>query len=290
MTLGPVDLGLLVITGVVAGAFGAVLGIGGGLFVVPVLVLGFGEPAQVAVAASLAAVVATSSAASSVYVQRGLANMRLGMTLELATTAGAIAGGLTAAVVPQRVVLWAFAGLTAVTARLMMRRGPAPEAGAGRTTGERRIGGEEIGRLGGFHLDPQTGEAVPYAVRRLTLGLGVSFVAGNVSGLLGVGGGFLKVPVMALGMGVPVRVAAATSNFMIGVTGAASLVIYFQHGFLQPLIAAPVALGVTGGALLGTKASPRIRAEALARALGVVLLVVALQMGLAAAGVWRVGR
>jgi uncharacterized membrane protein YfcA len=287
VTLSPVDLGLLLLTGVVAGAFGAVLGIGGGLFVVPVLVLGFGEPAQVAVAASLAAVVATSSAASSIYVQRGLANMRLGMTLELATTAGAIAGGLTAAVVPEDAVLWVFAGLMAVTAVLMMGRGPGYEGGV--RAGAGRVGGEEVGRLGGYHVDPGTGESVPYGVRRLPLGLGVSFVAGNVSGLLGVGGGFLKVPAMNLGMGVPLRVAAATSNLMIGVTGAASLVIYFQRGLLDPLVAAPVALGVTGGALFGTRVSSMIPVAAVARALGVVLLVVALEMGLAAAGVWHVG-
>ncbi|HEX9375418.1 MAG TPA: sulfite exporter TauE/SafE family protein [Actinomycetota bacterium] len=284
MTFGPLELGLLIATGAVAGALGALLGIGGGIFVVPVLVLGFHEPAQVAVAASLAAVVATSSTASSVYVERGLTNMRLGLTLELATTAGAISGGLTAAVIPEDAVLWTFAGFAGFVAVLMLRREPRKGAGSRRTG---REGGEDVGRLGGVTRDPVTGETRTYSVGRVPLGLGASFVAGNVSGLLGVGGGILKVPVMSIAMGVPLRVAAATSNLMIGATAAASLVIYLQRGFLFPLVAAPVALGVTAGALLGTRLSGRFRAAALARTFGVVLLVVAAQMALDASGVWR---
>ncbi len=269
MTFGPLELGLLIATGTVAGAFGALLGIGGGIFVVPVLVLGFHEPAQVAVAASLAAVVATSSTASSVYVERGLTNMRL---------------GLTAAVIPEDAVLWTFAGFAGFVAVLMLRREPREGAGSRRTG---REGGEDVGRLGGVTRDPVTGETRTYSVGRVPLGLGASFVAGNVSGLLGVGGGILKVPVMSIAMGVPLRVAAATSNLMIGATAAASLVIYLQRGFLFPLVAAPVALGVTAGALLGTRLSGRFRAAALARTFGVVLLVVAAQMALDASGVWR---
>jgi uncharacterized protein len=284
MALGPLQLGFLIATGVVAGAIGSVLGIGGGIVVVPVLVLAFREPVQVAVAASLAAVIATSSTASSVYVESGLANMRLGLTLELATTAGAIAGGLTAAELPQNAVLWAFAGFTALTAVVMLRR-PAARAAVPRPSG--RAGGEEVGRLGGFAADPATGERSAYSVRRVPLGLGASFVAGNVSGLLGVGGGFIKVPVMSLGMGVPLRVAAATSNLTIGVTAAASLVVYLQRGLLRPLVAAPVALGVVLGAVLGTRLSRFVRATALARAFGVVLVVISAQIALHAAGVWR---
>lgn len=285
MTLDVPQLVLLAVTGVIAGAFGALLGLGGGIFVVPVLVLGFHEPAQVAVAASLAAVVGTSSTASSVYVARGLANMRLGMTLELATTSGAIAGGLTAALVSQDAVLWVFSAFAALIAIVMLRRGLRARADAPRTG---RVGGEDIGRLGGYTTDEATGERGAYAVRRLPLGLGASFVAGNVSGLLGVGGGFLKVPVMSLAMGVPLRVAAATSNMMIGVTAAASLVIYFGRGLLEPLVAAPVALGVTVGAVVGTRVAGRVRSAVLSRVFGVVLLLIAVQMALTAAGVWHV--
>lgn len=285
MTVGVSQLALLVVAGVVAGGFGSMLGIGGGIFLVPLLVLGFHYPAQVAVAASLAAVVGTSSTGSSVYVARGLANMRLGMTLELATTTGAVAGGLTAAVVSEDAVLWVFAVVAAVIAVVMLRRGP--RAGVPRRRAG-RVGGEDVGRLGGYTTDEASGERSGYGVHRLPFGLGASFVAGNVSGLLGVGGGFLKVPVMSIAMGVPLRVAAATSNMMIGVTAAASLVIYLERGFLQPLIAAPVALGVTLGAVVGARLSGRVRSTVLARVFGIVLLVVALQMALAAVGVWHV--
>jgi len=151
--------------------------------------------------------------------------------------------------------------------------------------GEETTGYEAHGRLAGAFQSPRTGELVEYRARRLPLGLAVSFVAGNVSGLLGVGGGFIKVPAMRAGMRVPMRVAAATSNFMIGVTAAASLVIYIQQGFLYPLLAAPIAVGVTAGALAGTRASSLVSGRTLARLLAVLLLVLAVQIGLKAAGV-----
>jgi hypothetical protein len=286
--LSPLDLWLLSGVGLVAGALGAVLGIGGGILVVPVLVLGFGEPIRVAVAASLVAVVATSSAAGSVYVGAGLINMRLGMTLEVATTAGAVAGGLTATLLGERALLAIFAAFLAVTAFLLLRKGRTEEATVRPTSGERQ-GYEVVGHLRGAFYDLTRGGLVEYRVKRLPLGLAASFVAGNVSGLLGVGGGFLKVPAMHLGMDVPIKVAAATSNFMIGVTAAASLAIYVQRGFLIPLVAAPVALGVTIGALVGTRLSRRVRGTHVARLLGVVLAGVAVQIALRALGVVHVG-
>jgi len=286
MPLSPLDLWLLALVGVVAGGLGALLGIGGGILVIPVLVLGFAVPIHVAVAASLVSVVATSSAAGSVYVGEGLTNMRLGSTLELATTAGAIAGGLTAAFLPEKVLLLTFAAFLGATAVLLFAQrhgGGGAEAEAGR----RATGIEERGHLAGTYLDPRSGSRIHYEARRLPLGLAGSFVAGSLSGLLGVGGGFLKVPTISLGMGVPIRVAAATSNFMIGVTAAASLVIYVQKGFLVPLVAAPVALGVTLGALAGTRVAARASAHVLARLLGVILLGVAVEMVLRALGILR---
>lgn len=286
MPLSPLDLWLLALVGVVAGGLGALLGIGGGILVIPVLVLGFAVPIHVAVAASLVSVVATSSAAGSVYVGEGLTNMRLGSTLELATTAGAIAGGLTAALLPEKVLLLTFAAFLGATAVLLFAQRRAG-GGAEAETGRRAAGIEERGHLAGTFLDPRSGSRVHYQARRLPLGLAGSFVAGNLSGLLGVGGGFLKVPTISLGMGVPIRVAAATSNFMIGVTAAASLVIYVQKGFLVPLVAAPVALGVTLGALAGTRVAARASAHVLARLLGVILLGVAVEMVLRALGILR---
>ncbi len=289
MILAPGELLLLLGTGILAGAIGALAGIGGGLLLIPALVLGFGVPVRVAVATSLVAVVATSNAAGSVYVGRGLTNLRLAMTLELATTLGAIAGGLAAAILSERFLAGAFAGFTLITAGSLLARGseeaPSPVRAA---LGEARPAGEGYelaGGLAGAYVDPAGGRAVEYRAVRLPLGLGVSFAAGGVSGLLGVGGGFLKVPAMHLGMGVPIKVAAATSNFMIGVTAAASLFIYAQRGFLHPLVAAPVALGVGVGALAGTGLQARVSSRGLTRLLALLLLVAAVQMALKAAGV-----
>jgi len=285
VTLAQHTIWLFLLAGLGAGVFGAMLGIGGGILIIPVLVLGFDVPVHIAVAASLVAVIATSSAATSVYVGRGLTNMRLGMTLELATTIGGIAGGLIATQLPSSALLVAFAVFLVPIAILLFRgrteRGEAvenPAAARGMSTDTRR-------GLRGVYYNPRTDEFLAYRVRRLPLGMALSLVAGGLSGLLGVGGGILKVPAMNLAMGVPLRVAAATSNFMIGVTAAASLVIYVQRGYLDPLIAAPVALGVMGGALLGTRAAPRVPAATLARVFAVVLLVIAVQTFLRGIGV-----
>ncbi len=284
MTLDALHLGLLLITGLGAGALGALVGIGGGVMVIPVLVLGFGTDARVAVAASLVAVIATSSAAGSVYVGEGLVNMRLAMTLEVATTAGALAGGITAAIIPSEALLMIFSVFLVITSALLFlgaregeRHPPAEEEGA--------AGYEAHRRLAGGFVSPRTGEMVEYQAQRLPVGMAVAFVAGNVSGLLGVGGGFIKVPAMRVGMGVPTRVATATSNFMIGVTAAASLVIYIQRGFLYPLVATPIAVGVVIGALAGTRASTRMSGKALSRLLAVLLVAVAAQLVLKAWGV-----
>lgn len=286
MTLDALSLGLLLLTGLGAGALGAFVGIGGGVVVVPVLVLGFGAEARAAVAAGLVAVIATSSATGSVYLGEGIVNTRLAMTLEVATAAGGLTGGIVAAFIPEAALLLVFSVFLAVTAVLLL---------VGADEGERHLpaGGEEAAgyeahaRLAGGFRSPRTGEMVEYQARRLPLGLGVSFIAGNVSGLLGVGGGFIKVPAMRVGMGIPMRVAAATSNFMIGVTAAASLVVYVQRGFLYPLLAAPVAVGAVAGALAATRFSHLVSGRALARALAVLLVAVAVQVGLRAAGVWH---
>jgi uncharacterized membrane protein YfcA len=283
--VAPLTLSLLVVAGLFAGTVGAMVGIGGGLILIPVLVLGFSIPIHVAVATSLVAVVATSLAAGSVYVGEGLANMRLGMTLELATTLGAIGGGLAATVISGRLLSGIFAGFTLIAAILLVARAkqdPHP-VDAARPKGQ---GFEARGELAGVYFDERAGGMVPYHAERLPVGMAASFVAGGVSGLLGVGGGFLKVPAMHLGMKVPIKVAAATSNFMIGVTAAASLAIYYQRGFVQPLIASPVAVGVAVGALAGTKAGAALDARMLGRVLAAVLLVAAVQMALNAAGLW----
>jgi uncharacterized membrane protein YfcA len=271
--------------GFLAGGLGALVGIGGGVVLVPLLVLAFGIDIRVAVATSLVSVVATSTAAGSVYVGKGLANMRLGMTLEVATTLGGLSGGLLAAVIPAPTLAGLFAGIMALSTVLVLRSQEGNAARKPAVEGPELQGHEEVGGLAGSYFDAQQGALVPYRAHRLGLGAAISVLAGVVSGMLGVGGGFIKVPAMNLGMGVPIKVAAATSNFMIGVTAASSLFVYFARGQVHPLLVAPVALGVTAGARAGTALARRVSPRRLRQVLAAVLLVVAVQMLLRAFGV-----
>jgi len=277
----------LAVVGFLAGGLGALVGIGGGVVLVPALVLLFGVDIRIAVATSLVSVVATSTSAGSVYVGKGLANMRLGMSLEIATTLGGISGGLLAASVSPTVLAALFALMMALTAVLMLRgkdSHPPPAPARARIAGEPE-GHEEVGQLAGSYFDAHHGALVSYRVSRVPLGAAISYCAGIVSGLLGVGGGFIKVPAMNLGMRVPIKVAAATSNFMIGVTAISSLFVYFARGFVHPYLAAPVALGVAGGALSGTALARRVSPKLLRQVLAGVLILVSVQMVLDAFGV-----
>ncbi len=291
----------LAAVGAGAGCLGAMVGIGGGVLLVPALALLFDIDLKIAIATSLVAVVATSTAAGSVYVGRGLANMRLGMTLEITTTIGGILGGIFAVHVSQRDLAILFAALTLLTAGLMLRSkrdkrtGGAsgtsePSAGSAGPRGEgpeyaRTLGWEEQGRLAGAYFDERLKTMVHYDVVRLWAGAIVALVAGTLSGMLGIGGGFLKVPAMNLAMRVPLRVAAATSNVMIGVTALASLFVYFARGYVHPTLVAPVVLGVVLGSLVGTVLSARASTKFLRFILAAVLVVVAVEMVLRAKGV-----
>lgn len=277
MTVGLLALVGLVVLGLVSGSLGAFVGIGGGVVIVPALTIVFGYDIKTAIAASLVAVVATSITASGQYVRRGLVNTRLALTLELATALGGLAGGLTGTLVSSGTLSVIFAALLIVTGVLSLRRRGEQGEHVG-TSGDGQAGWEARWPLGGAFRDQRSGAMVSYTARRLPIGEGISFVAGLASGLLGVGGGVLKVPAMNLGMDVPVKVAAATSSFMIGVTATAGLSVYLGRGFVHPAVAAPLALGVIGGALAGTRfaggASPRL----VRGILGAVLIAVAVVM------------
>jgi uncharacterized membrane protein YfcA len=206
------------------------------------------------------------------------------MTLETFTTLGGIAGGVIAVWVSPSVLAAMFGVIMGATATLLLRtKDPLPRPAA--TPGPAVLGAEHSGRLAGSYYDAYAGQLVEYQAVRLPLGAAASAAAGMISGLLGVGGGFLKVPAMALGMNVPIKVAAATSNFMIGVTALASLFIYLARGYVSPLIAAPVALGVSAGALLGTRVAARVSGGLLRRILSVIVIVVGIEMLLRAAGI-----
>jgi uncharacterized membrane protein YfcA len=275
--------------GVLAGTFGALLGLGGGILIVPLLTLGFGLPVREAVGVSLVCVIVTSSAAAGVYLQQRVANLRLGMVLELFTATGALVGGLIAFLLPDALLAGLFAALLLYTAALMLRRSPAPSASADAEAGaldEARAAPAASRVSEGSRDDPvsnerRLGEVLSgpgYRVHSLRAGVVGSLGAGLVSALLGVGGGIVKVPLMHLVMGVPLRVATATSNLMIGVTAAASAVIYLLRGGIDPLVAGPTAIGVFVGASIGSRTAGRIDVRLLRLLFVVVLLYTAVQM------------
>src|SRR5664279_733884 len=193
-------IALLFAVGVGAGLLGARIGIGGGVVLVPTLVLGFGVDPKIAIATSLLAVIATSTAAGSIYVGRGLANTRIAIALEVATSLGGVTGGLLAVVVPSHMLAGVFAIVMGVTAILMFRRAGAHESGTVDPAAGANEASELFGQLGGCYYDEVRCGLVRYRARRVGLGAALALVAGAISGLLGVGGGFLKVPAMNVAM------------------------------------------------------------------------------------------
>jgi uncharacterized membrane protein YfcA len=265
------DLGIFLVS-LAAGLIGALAGVGGGILIIPALTIGFGVDIRLAVGASIVSVIATSSGAAAAYVRDRMTNMRVGMFLELATTTGAVCGALLAAAVAPA-FLYVLLGLVLLSsaamqvARLDEEVPPTdpPSALASRL------------RLNSSYPDRQLGREVPYSARRVPLGFGLMWAAGLVSGLLGIGSGVLKVLAMDGVMRLPIKVSSATSNFMIGVTAAASAGIYLGRGDIDPRIAAPVALGVLAGALIGARLLPRLSSRAVRLVFLPILVVVGME-------------
>ncbi|MBI3749873.1 MAG: sulfite exporter TauE/SafE family protein [Chloroflexi bacterium] len=261
--------------GAAAGVFGSLLGLGGGILIVPLLTLGFGLPLREAVGVSLVSVMMTSSAAAGVYLERHVANLRLGMTLELFTAIGALVGGSIAFLLDERLLSLLFSALLGYVAFTMIRartrdsiqgvESPAIDAEPDDGPPPRPT---LLDRLGGDG----------YQVRNLGRGVIGALGAGVASALLGIGGGIIKVPLMHLAMGVPLRVATATSNLMIGITAAASAVIYLVHGGIDPYVAGPTGIGVFVGATAGSRLGHRVDLRYLRLLFVVVLGYTAIQM------------
>ena len=242
---------ILAIVAFLAGLGGSYLGIGGGVFLIPFMTLGLGINIKVAIATSLIGVIATSSGAASVYVRDHLTDLRLAMFLEVATTLGAIAGALVGLRIPEAFLYVTFGVVVLYAAATMVRiretaRQRAYQAGPESPLAKRL-------NLGSVYFDQEDQAVYRYRVERPVAGFGVSAAAGLFSGLLGVGGGFIKVPAMNVLMRVPMKAAVATSNFMIGVTAAASAFIYYSQGLVDPGLAAMVIIGVFSGTNIGTR-------------------------------------
>ncbi len=248
--------------GAVAGALGALLGIGGGVFLVPFLNAALGLDFKTAAAISLMTVIATSSAVSAGTTGRQLINLRLGMLLEIASTAGGLVAGITVQRLSNQTLSVMFAVVTAAIAVLMISRL------------ERRNvldASADPGVLGGRFYDEESGREVVYRVKRLPLGMTAALIAGAVSGSLGIGGGILKVPILNAWCGVPMRAAAATSALMIGVTAVSSVPIQYARGYVTPPLAAAAVLGVLAGSRAGLWFGGRARARGLKLLMAIVL-------------------
>ena len=266
----PLFLALMAAMGVLAGTMGSMLGLGGGVFLVPFLVLVAGMPIKAAVGISLITVIATSSTVSAHSAGRQLINLRFGMVLEVATAAGGLAGGLTAHYLSERTLELLFASMAVVIAMVMIARIDRRNVSADPSA--------DPGLLGGRFYDADTRQSITYRIKRLPLALAASFVAGNISTLLGVGGGIIKVPVLNAWCGMPMRAAAATSAFMIGVTATAGAVIYYGQGHVAPTLAAAAVLGVLAGSRAGLRLALRLKTRWLKVIMSSILIVVAALM------------
>jgi uncharacterized membrane protein YfcA len=261
---------LIGIASLLAGFLGSLTGLGGGVVIVPVLALAFKVDIHYAIGASLVSVIATSSGSASSYVKEGYCNVRIGMLLEIATTAGAIVGAFLASGTPTKAIAIVFGVVLMASAVMSWKRRRAVPVDPPKD----RLAG--LLRLDGSY--PLDGKMAEYHVRRVPLGFGLMFGAGTLSGLLGIGSGAVKVLAMDEAMLVPFKVSTTTSNFMIGVTAAASAGIYLARGYISPAIAMPVTLGVLAGSLLGARILGRARTHAVRAVFAVVIGVLGMEM------------
>jgi hypothetical protein len=253
-----------------AGFLGSLTGLGGGVVIVPLLTLGFGVDIRYAIGASLVSVIATSSGAAAAYVKEGFSNIRIGMFLEMATTLGALLGAMLAAKIPTAAIAVIFGVVLIYSAYLSLH----PPHG--------QVGPEASDPLATrLKMDssyPTLDGPVAYHVHAVPTGFSLMFLAGALSGLLGIGSGAVKVLAMDRAMHIPFKVSTTTSNFMIGVTAAASAGIYLNRGYIDPGLAMPVMLGVLIGSLLGARVLVGARTRWLRLTFGAVILVLGFEM------------
>jgi uncharacterized membrane protein YfcA len=262
---------LVVFTGALgAGFLGSLTGLGGGVVIVPLLTVFLGVDIRYAIGASLVSVIATSSGAAAAYLKEGFTNMRVGIFLEVATTTGAIVGATLATRLPAATIEVIFGIVLLVSVYLTLRLKEPPPA-----TAEPR-GLARTLRLSGTYPTPSG--PVAYSPERVPLGFGIMAVAGALSGLLGIGSGAVKVLALDQAMRLPFKVSTTTSNFMIGVTAAASAGIYLRRGFIEPALAMPVMLGVLAGSLFGARMLVAARSRVLRLVFSVAILALGVEM------------
>lgn len=261
---------ILLLSAYCAGLLGSLTGLGGGVVVIPVLTLCFGVDFHYAIGAALVASIATSSGSGSAYVKEGITNIRLGMFLEIATTIGAVCGAAIAIYLNNNIIAVIYGGVLLLTAAMQQRR---------KSDHEGIVGSKTARKLKLFGTWPQKdGSIKAYQLRNVGSGFGVMYVAGILSGILGIGSGVLKVLAMDALMKVPFKVSTTTSNFMMGVTACASAVIYIQRGIIVPGIAFPVMVGVLLGALTGARLLKTMNVRVLRQIFCIAIVLVAINM------------
>jgi uncharacterized membrane protein YfcA len=261
---------ILLVASIAAGFLGSLLGLGGGIIIVPVLTLDFHVDIRYAIASSLISVVATSSGAAASYLKDHLTNLRLAVLLEIGTVSGAIFGFVLARFIDPKYLFLLFGFFLLISAAAMLRKRAELHAGVDHAW-SRQL------RLASSYPGPG-GTRLTYVVEKVPFGLSVMFLAGVLSALLGIGSGIFKVLAMDLAMKLPIKVSSATSNFMIGVTATGSAGAYFMRGDVRPEIAAPVAVGIIAGSWIGARVMVRMPAEAIRKVFVVVLVIVSVQM------------
>jgi uncharacterized membrane protein YfcA len=269
-----------------ASALGGMLGMASGIFIVPILTIFGGLDIHVAIAASIVSVIACSCGSAAPFLRGGLTNIRLAIVLETATTLGALTGVLLMGVLPVSFLYFLFAVILTVSAQQMLaRRHEMADAALTADAG----GWATVLRLHSSYPDRALGRDVAYLVHRVPLGMLLMYGAGLISALLGIGSGVLKIPAMDTALRLPIKVSSATSNFMIGVTAAASAGAYFVRGEIVPAIAGPVVLGSVVGALLGARILMAVSNDRIRVLFVIVLVLLAVQMGLSAFGIQLFG-
>ncbi|QAA32866.1 sulfite exporter TauE/SafE family protein [Clostridium manihotivorum] len=263
----------MLILSIAAGIFGSILGLGGGIIITPALTLLFGIDIKYAIGASIVSVIATSSGAAIAYIKDKITNVRIGMFLEIATTLGAITGAFISGLIDSKYLYVIFGILLLYSAIAMLKK-----KGQELPSNVKTHPMADKLRLNGEYYDKVLKENVSYNVDGVYGGFSMMYVAGVISGLLGIGSGIFKVMAMDLFMKLPLKVSSATSNFMIGVTAAASAGVYLLRGDIDPKIAAPVALGVLVGAAIGTKIMQNLRSKTIRMIFIPVLAFVSIQM------------
>ncbi|MDT2634736.1 sulfite exporter TauE/SafE family protein [Enterococcus dongliensis] len=277
------QIGLLLVTGGFAGILGSILGIGGGIILTPFLTLVMGLEIKYAIAASIVCVIATSSGATIAYLKDDMLNLRVAMFLEIATTIGAIVGAILSGIVPTGFLFLLFGGflLFSVINMIQKLRGKS-EALSNEAIGDPLA--EKI-KLNGSYYDKVLEKQIDYQVEKVPGGFAMMFGAGIASGLLGIGSGVFKVTAMDTIMKMPLKPSSATSNLMMGVTAAASAMVYFFNGTILPEIAAPLALGVLIGATVGSRIMQRLSSFVIRLIFIPILLFMGIQMILRGFGV-----